>query len=120
MRTVLPFSSGPHSQTTRPPVPSRAAAPVVAPAALGTVYVEPRERRERMERRRTDRRVVAHGSPYGTERRSGRDDRQGDRRGTTSSAAGIGLTRDYFSQVAERVTTNETGLHAGELIRFDD
>lgn len=123
VRTVLPFSTGPTRQTTPAPVPARlqrAAAPAAAPAAPGHVYVEPRERRERAERRRADRRVVAHGSPYGTERRSGRDDRQGDRRGTTSSTAGIGLTRDYFSQVAERVTTAETGLDAGELIRFDD
>lgn len=121
VRTVLPFPTAPIRQTARPAVPPpRAAAPVASSTAPGTVYVEPPERRARAERRRRDRRATDHGSPYGTERRTGRDDRQGDRRGALEVAAGIGLTRDYFSQGSARVTTAETGLAAGELIRFHD
>ena len=67
-----------------------------------------------------DRRQVDLGSPYGTERRSGRDDRQGDRRDRLQQRAGIGLARDYFSQADARVTSRDTGLLAGELIRFHD
>jgi hypothetical protein len=54
-------------------------------------------RRARPDRRRADRRVHDFGAPYGAERRSGRDDRQADRRARTRRAAGIGLMRDYFS-----------------------
>lgn len=79
------------------------------------------ERRARSaDRRKADRRQVDLGSPYGTERRSGRDDRQGDRRERLHQRAGIGLARDYFSQVDARVTSRDTGLLAGELIRFHD
>jgi hypothetical protein len=121
VRTVLPFPQARASQPTRPPaLPPAAAPPPAGRTAPGTLYVEPPERRERTDRRRADRRAIDRGSPYGTERRSGRDDRQGDRRGALEPTAGIGLTRDYFSQVAERVTTTETGLAAGELIRFHD
>lgn len=121
VRTVLPFPPAPASQSLRPAAPAPpTAAPVAGPAVAGRVYVEPPERRERADRRRRDRRVTDQGSPYGTERRSGHDDRQGDRRGALEVTAGIGLTRDYFSQVSERVTTAETGLAAGELVRFHD
>lgn len=80
------------------------------------------ERRARSADRRTaDRRQVDLGSPYGTERRSGRDDRQGDRRDhRLHQRAGIGLARDYFSQADAHVTSRDTGLLAGELIRFHD
>lgn len=71
------------------------------------------------ERRKRDRRTVNVGSPYGTERRSGRDDRQGDRRDAQQRTAGIGLSRDYFSQSDARVTSRDTGLLAGELVRFN-
>ena len=58
-----------------------------------------RERRARAERRWSERRKVDLGSPYGAERRSGHDDRQADRRGRARATppAGIGLSRDYFS-----------------------
>lgn len=57
-----------------------------------------RERRSaRPDRRHADRRVQDLGAPYGADRRSGRDDRQADRRGQAKRAAGIGLMRDYFS-----------------------
>lgn len=79
------------------------------------------ERRARSaDRRKADRRQANLGSPYGTERRSGRDDRQGDRRDRLHRRAGIGLARDYFSQADARVTSRATGLLAGELIRFHD
>lgn len=86
------------------------------------IHVGTRERRakSRPDRRTADRRIVALGSPYGTERRSGCDDRQGDRRDARKRGAGIGLTRDYFSQAEARVTSRETGLMAGELVRFHD
>jgi hypothetical protein len=64
--------------------------------------------------------VVDQGSPYGTERRSGQDDRQSDRRGPLHEAAGIGLTRDYFSQSDARVNAASTGLKPGDLIRFHE
>lgn len=103
------------------------APPVVATPALRGVErrLSPstgrRERRVKGEdRRKRDRRTVNLGSPYGTERRSGSDDRQGDRRDGEARSAGIGLTRDYFSQVEARVTSRDTGLLAGELIRFND
>jgi hypothetical protein len=73
----------------------------------------------REDRRKRDRRTVNLGSPYGTDRRSGQDDRQGDRRDARQRAAGIGLARDYFSQTDARVTTRDTGLLAGELVRFN-
>lgn len=87
-----------------------------------TVHAGTRERRarSRTDRRKADRRILDLGSPYGTERRSGRDDRQGDRRDGRNRGAGIGLTRDYFSQTEARVTSRETGLMAGELVRFHD
>lgn len=78
-------------------------------------------RRKRSDRRKRERRVVDHGSPYGTERRSGIDDRQGDRRaGAAGAKAGVGLSRDYFSQAEARVTAFDTGLPDGALVRFHD
>lgn len=56
-----------------------------------------RERRGRADRRLADRRTQDLGAPYGADRRSGRDDRQADRRGGAPRPAGIGLMRDYFS-----------------------
>lgn len=58
---------------------------------------ERERRRARPDRRHADRRVQDLGAPYGADRRSGRDDRQADRRGQAKRAAGIGLMRDYFS-----------------------
>jgi hypothetical protein len=78
-----------------------------------------RERRHtRGDRRRRDRRVTNTGSPYGVERRTGHDDRCGDRRGAAKGAAGIGLTRDYFSQIDERPAPTESVVHADLLVRF--
>ncbi len=54
-------------------------------------------RRARPDRRRAERRVQDLGAPYGAERRSGRDDRQADRRDPSKRPAGISLMRDYFS-----------------------
>ena len=116
----------------RPVLPAPAAASSPAPLAVASptsparaverrvaAHIGTRERRgKRDDRRKGDRRRVDLGSPYGTERRSGRDDRQGDRRDATQRAAGIGLARDYFSQVDARVTSRDTGLLAGELVRF--
>lgn len=56
-----------------------------------------RERRGRPDRRLADRRTQDLGAPYGADRRSGRDDRQADRRSGEPRPAGIGLMRDYFS-----------------------
>lgn len=92
--------------------------PVSSPASRPAPYRFER-RAVRAERRQADRRKVELGSPYGSERRSGRDDRQGDRRDARQRAAGIGLTRDYFSQADARVTSRDTGLLAGELVRFN-
>lgn len=113
-----------------PPAPSPVARPLpdplrgagrdvrpVSPAARPAPYRFER-RAARAERRKADRRTVDLGSPYGTERRSGQDDRQGDRRDARQRSAGIGLTRDYFSQADARVTSRDTGLLAGELVRF--
>lgn len=109
----LPVSLGEPGRGVRP-VPVAGRLPQRSPESPR------RDRRARLsERRRAERRVVNLGSPYGTERRSGRDDRQGDRRGA-AHRAGIGLTRDYFSQSDPRVTSRDTGLLAGELIRFHD
>ena len=96
----------------------RGVLPVPASGTRATPYRFER-RAKRADRRRRDRRTVNLGSPYGTERRSGRDDRQGDRRDGRQLAAGIGLTRDYFSQAEARVTSDDTGLIAGELVRFN-
>ena len=105
------------------PDPLRGAGRGVRPASSAVTRPAPYrfERRARSaDRRKADRRQVDLGSPYGTERRSGRDDRQGDRRDRLHTGAGIGLARDYFSQADARVTSRETGLLAGELIRFHD
>lgn len=103
------------------------AAPARQPGgAAASATPHPRERRrKRSDRRKRDRRVRDLGSPYGTERRAGHDDRQGDRRGAGADehagpAAGMGLSRDYFSQVEARVTTSDTGLADGDLVRFRD
>lgn len=91
--------------------------PVPAAGTRATPYRF--ERRARSDdRRKADRRKVDLGSPYGSERRSGGDDRQGDRRDAKARAAGIGLSRDYFSQTEAAVTSRDTGLLAGELVRF--
>ena len=96
----------------------RGVPPVPASGTRATPYrFERRAKSE--ERRKRDRRTVNLGSPYGTERRSGRDDRQGDRRDAQQRTAGIGLARDYFSQSDARVTSRDTGLLAGELVRFN-
>jgi hypothetical protein len=77
--------------------------------------------RARPDRRRADRRGGDLGSPYGVERRSGTDDRTGDRRGDRAARhAGIGLTRDYFSQVAERAMPESAAVPATELVRFHE
>ena len=80
-----------------------------------------RARRARADRRRADRRRADKGSPYGAERRTGTDDRKGDRRGSAGERlAGIGLTRDYFSQVETRpAEVPGTDLPAHLLIRFN-
>jgi hypothetical protein len=82
---------------------------------------ERRASRGRTDRRRADRRKADNGSPYGTERRTGADDRQADRRGSAGERhAGIGLTRDYFSQVETRPPdARGTDLPAHLLIRFN-
>ena len=79
-----------------------------------------RERRARADRRHLNRRKSHHGSPYGTERRGGVDDRQADRRdGEAVKLAGIGLTRDYFAQAAARPAAVEgTTIPAHLLVRF--
>ncbi len=82
---------------TRPSEPP--AAPAVAVERRVTILPpgERERRRARPDRRQADRRVQDLGAPYGADRRSGRDDRQGDRRDHATRAAGIGLMRDYFS-----------------------
>lgn len=77
-----------------------------------------RDRRWRVERRRAERRIADLGSPYGTERRSGRDDRQGDRRGLAAPLAGIGLTRDYFAQGAALLRPPVSTVSSDLLLRF--
>ena len=104
--------------------------PVLAPDRLARsaprpVTVPPpgqRERRARAERRHRDRRRVDRGSPYGTERRTGDDDRQADRRGSrVDGQAGIGLTRDYFAQNDARpADVAGTDIPAHLLVRFND
>ncbi|MEZ5291228.1 MAG: hypothetical protein R2745_09105 [Vicinamibacterales bacterium] len=80
---------------------------------------ERERRRARPDRRRADRRVESQGSPYGAERRSGVDDRQGDRRGAARTAAGIGLTRDYFAQPARATDPESPVVPEALLVRFD-
>lgn len=58
---------------------------------------ERERRRDRADRRRADRRTQNLGAPYGADRRSGRDDRQADRRDHSTRPAGISLMRDFFS-----------------------
>jgi hypothetical protein len=77
-----------------------------------------RERRWRVDRRRADRRRVDVGSPYGQDRRSDRDDRQGDRRGAPTARAGIGLTRDYFAHETALVDAPTSTVPAALLVRF--
>ena len=77
------------------------------------------ERRGRAERRHRGRRRADHSSPYGTERRSGADDRRADRRGGIPVEAGIGLTRDYFAQANERAPdVAGTTIPRDLLVRF--
>lgn len=90
-----------------------------APARLDILPPGERNRRRpRPDRRRADRRQVNLGSPYGSERRSGADDRQGDRRGGAHGSAGIGLTRDYFARPT--AVTADAGLSAHLVERFHD
>jgi hypothetical protein len=79
-----------------------------------------RERRTRTDRRHRDRRRVDAGSPYGTERRTGADDRQASRRGgRVEGRPGIGLTRDYFAQAEARpADVAGTEIPAHLLVRF--
>jgi len=81
---------------------------------------ERERRRERPDRRRAERRGADLGSPYGAERRTGLDDRQGDRRGTSAGTAGIGLARDYFAQADQRVSRAGNAVAAHLLVRFHD
>lgn len=94
--------------------------PFAASTRLAVLPPGERERRRaRPDRRRADRRVEDQGSPYGAERRSGSDDRQGDRRGGATAAAGIGLTRDYFAQPAHAAAPDEPVVPEALLVRFD-
>lgn len=96
-RAAAPPEPSPVPAPMPSPVPSSGPAKACAPWPR-TVPTGKRERRMRIERRRADRRKANLGSPYGTERRTGHDDRQGPRRDMAGSPrAGIGLTRDYFS-----------------------
>lgn len=80
---------------------------------------ERNRRRSRPDRRKADRRQANLGSPYDAERRSGADDRQGDRRGKAHGSAGIGLTRDYFAQPTI-VSVPGPSLPAHLVERFHD
>lgn len=127
-RTVGP----PPAPTPHPPLAARgelraAAAGATLPSPSGKLAAGPQrrgpvsQRRLRAERRRADRRTLDQGSPYGTERRSGADDRQGDRRaGPSECPAGIGLTRDYFAQTDTRPAEPPgSGIPAHLIIRFN-
>lgn len=104
-----------------PPADDFTAMPTLAAQASAIEPVVSRERRrKRSDRRKADRRKKNLGSPYGSERRSGRDDRQGERRSNSDGQAGIGLSRDYFAQAEARVTTDDTGLGDDDLVRFRD
>lgn len=136
---ALNFLTGSRADDPAPAVEPPRAAPTTAVAAAGAASIVPRperrapwprqtaglppgkrERRVRVERRRSDRRKADMGSPYGAERRSGHDDRQGDRRTLPATArAGIGLTRDYFSQTGTApVAATGSDVPAHLLIRF--
>jgi hypothetical protein len=97
-------------------------AAAAAPPRLAILPPGQRERRGKPDRRRRDRRMADQGSPYGTERRTGADDRQADRRGPRANrpAAGIGLTRDYFAQAEPRpADVSGTTIPAHLLVRFN-
>ncbi len=81
---------------------------------------ERERRRDRPDRRKADRRTKDLGAPYGAERRSGRDDRQADRRAGAKRAAGIGLMRDYFAQDDGRAPRSQDGVPSRLLVRFRD
>jgi len=99
----------------------KAAAVAAPPERRSILPPGERERRlPRADRRRADRRTRDLGSPYGAERRTGDDDRQADRRGSSKRPAGIGLMRDYFAPPDERSTPESTLVPAGELVRFHD
>jgi hypothetical protein len=130
-RTAKPRTIGPPpapAPAGRPPSASVTGASAVARPvsrstdARGRLGVLPPGERERRragaDRRRRDRRAVDTGSPYGVERRTGHDDRCGDRRGERDRVAGIGLTRDYFSQADERPAPTESVVCADLLVRF--
>ena len=104
------------------PVVVRPVAEAAAPERrVAIVPAGERERRRLPEdRRRADRRTQDLGSPYGVERRSGDDDRQADRRGTSQRPAGIGLMRDYFAQAEERVEPDGASVPAGLVVRFHE
>jgi len=103
------------------PVVPRPVAVAAAPERRSILPPGERERRRpRADRRRADRRAQDLGSPYGVERRTGDDDRQADRRGSSKRAAGIGLMRDYFAPPDERATPESAVVPASELVRFHD
>ena len=104
-----------------PLVPRPVAVAAAPERRVAIVPAGERERRNvRDDRRRADRRALNLGSPYGVERRSGDDDRQADRRGTSKRPAGIGLMRDYFAQAEERVASGDLSVPAGLIERFHD
>lgn len=104
-----------------PPAPTPVVVPRAStPAGAAGWATRGNRRLPRSDRRRRDRRGINHGSPYGTDRRRGRDDRQHDRREAAVGTTGIGLTRDYFSQSEARVFTTGTGLAPDLLVRFHD
>ncbi len=103
------------------PVVPRPVAVAAAPDRRPILPPGERERRlPRADRRQADRRAQDLGSPYGVERRTGDDDRQADRRGSSKRQAGIGLMRDYFSPPDERAMPESAQVPAGDLIRFHD
>ena len=108
--------------TVPPPVvPRQVAVAAAAPQRRSILPPGERERRApRADRRLADRRAQDLGSPYGVERRTGDDDRQADRRGSSKRQAGIGLMRDYFSQPDERAMPDSAHVPASDLIRFHD
>lgn len=109
------------SMVPAPGVPRPVAAAAACERRVAIVPAGERERRHlRAERRRADRRAQDLGSPYGVERRSGDDDRQADRRGSSKRPAGIGLMRDYFAQAEERVSPAANSVPAGLVERFHD
>ena len=120
----LPLEDRDHSREFAagvPPVPRPQSRKPGVQRRLGATLPELRERRHKSERRHRDRRTADNGSPYGTERRTGADDRQADRRGAAADRkAGIGLTRDYFAQAEARPADEASqAVPAGLITRFN-